>query len=72
MTAPLPIAEQINEVLRELAERETRYPLRIEERRMSQAQAGRQNQVMEAVLKTLRWLERNETQIKQALKGREP
>lgn len=72
MSQPLPIAEQIAEVILTLADREREFPLLIEQKRTSPALAGRRQECMDAVLLTLRWLQRNETQIKQALKGREP
>lgn len=51
------IADQIQEVEREIALRRRVYPLWIQKRRISKEKADRQLAVMEAVLETLRSVE---------------
>jgi hypothetical protein len=53
---PIPLAEQIQAVEREIALRRRVYPRRVADRRMSQALADKQIAVMTAVLDTLLWL----------------
>ena len=52
---PIPIAEQIKCVEREIELRRRVYPRRIADRRMSQAQADKQIAAMSAVLDSLKW-----------------
>lgn len=55
--APIPLAAQIREVEREIAQRSRVYPRQVKNGRMTQAAADRQMTVLAAVLKTLRGLE---------------
>lgn len=50
---PIPLAEQIQCVEREIALRKRVYPRRVSDRKMSQAQADKQLAAMTAVLDTL-------------------
>lgn len=58
------LKSQIAEVEREIAMRRKVYPSRVAARVMSQGEADLQLGLMESVLETLRWTERNQDQIK--------
>jgi len=60
----VPLAGQIAEVEREIVMRRQVYGRKVQERRMRPAEADLLIARMEAVLKTLRWLEANETQVR--------
>lgn len=57
---PVPLAEQIAEVEREIAMRESVYPRWVELKRISQAKADRQFAAMSAALETLRGMQSTE------------
>ncbi len=60
-----PIEEQIAEVKREIALRKRVYPHRVITRAMSQDESDRHMERMEAVLRTLMWVETNEALIRE-------
>jgi hypothetical protein len=58
-TLPIPLEAQVREVQREIELRRRVYPAQVQNRRlMTQATADRQIAIMEAVLATLKGLER--------------
>lgn len=59
----IPLADQIGEVETELAIRRNVYPYQVAKGKMEQAEADRRMANMEAVLATLRWIERNRDRI---------
>ena len=56
--------QQIDEVKRELALRSEVYPRRINSGKMKQSLADYQTVRMQAVLRTLEWLQRNEGKVR--------
>jgi hypothetical protein len=66
------LAEQIAEVERELTMRARVYPSLIEAGKLSQALADRQTACLAGALKTLQWLQDNETKIKDMLRKKTP
>ena len=56
--------QQIDEVKRELALRSEVYPRRINSGKMKQSLADYQTVRMQAVLRTLEWLQRNEAKVR--------
>jgi hypothetical protein len=56
-TLPVPLKAQIEEVQRELDQRERVYPRLVAERKMPQARADRQIATMRAVLATLKGMQ---------------
>lgn len=61
------LTQQLDEVRRELDQRQTDYPQLVARGRMRQSVAQYQTQRLEAVRDTLNWLIANERQIKQRL-----
>jgi hypothetical protein len=55
---------QIAEVERELAKRRGVYRSQVASRALTQEQADLQMGIMESVLETLRWLEKNQDQVR--------
>ena len=58
------LSQQIDEVKRELALRSEVYPRRINSGKMKQSLADYQTVRMQAVLRTLEWLQRNEAKVR--------
>lgn len=56
--------QQIDEVKRELAKRSEVYPHMVHSGKMRQSIADYQVERMQAVLKTLEWLQRNEDKVR--------
>lgn len=67
MSAPIPLDRQIAAAEREVALRRNVYPHRIATGKMTQAEADRHIAEMEAVAKTLRWLQANEAVVRGAI-----
>ena len=61
------IAGQISEVEREISMRREVFPRQVQRRMMKESEAELKIAYMEAVLRTLRWLQQNEAAIKQRL-----
>ena len=59
--------EQIDEVVRELAQRSTVYPRLVQTGKMRESIADYQVERMTAVLNTLRWLRDNEDKVRAAV-----
>lgn len=62
----VPLTDQIAEVERELALRSRVYPGLVAKKKMRQGEADEHTRRMQAVLATLRWLQKNEASIKAA------
>ena len=56
--------QQIDEVKRELAKRADVYPRQVNSGKMKQSLADYQTVRMQAVLRTLEWLQRNEAKVR--------
>src|SRR5690606_36093170 len=63
-SAPIPLAEQIVEVEREVRNRARRYPDLVAKGRLTQAVADSKLAALRAVQSTLTWLDRHEHWIK--------
>lgn len=61
----VPLATQIYEVNREIAQRDRDYPTMLQCKRLTHDAARLQQNHMRGVLRTLLWLERNEALIRQ-------
>jgi len=61
------LSQQIEEVKRELAYRGNVYPRLVSSGKLRKGEADYHVERMQAVLKTLEWLEQNETRIKEML-----
>ncbi len=57
------LPQQIEEIEYEIGMRKQVYPRRVSAKKMRQSEATYHIERMEAVLKTLRWLEKNRPQI---------
>ncbi|NJL09055.1 MAG: hypothetical protein HC900_13055 [Methylacidiphilales bacterium] len=62
------LSQQIDEVRRELAERESVYPRLVSSGKLRQSVADYQVARLQAVLATLRWLQVNEAAVRAAVK----
>lgn len=67
MADPVPLADQIAEVRRELALRDRVYPHMVASGKVSEEEAAAQTARMQGVLKTLMWLHQNEDAIRAAI-----
>lgn len=70
MTTPIPLADQIVEVEREIRNRARLYPEWIEKGRLTQAVADQKLAALRAVQSTLTWLDHNEHWIRTEAKRR--
>lgn len=65
----IPLSEQIKEVGREIGLRRSVYPGFVQRMKMSQQEADMRIATMEAVLATLKWVERHQDELRQIGKG---
>lgn len=66
MADPIPLADQIAEVKREIALRDRVYPHMIASGKLSEEEAALHRARMQATLNTLLWLQKNEDAIRAA------